>query len=223
MNQVRWATHWYGLEALLNIRNLTLGFAVLFLARINGLLYIINTIDDEVLIKRSGKALIVNTIPFLIFFLFFVISLLVSKGFAADPLTGVISVEKLKYLHNLVQMPFVLILFLAGVIGVLYGIGITVLRRSSSGIWFSGAGTILSVFSMFLIAGFNGTSFYPSLFNLQSSLTISNASSSLFTLKTMMYVSFIIPLVLAYVWYSWKAINNKKITESEMNSEEHKY
>ena len=223
MNQVRWATHWYGLEALLNIRNLTLGFAVLFLARINGLLYIINTIDDEVLIKRSGKALIVNTIPFLIFFLFFVISLLVSKGFAADPLTGVISVEKLKYLHNLVQMPFVLIFFLAGVIGVLYGIGITVLRRSSSGIWFSGAGTILSVFSMFLIAGFNGTSFYPSLFNLQSSLTISNASSSLFTLKTMMYVSFIIPLVLAYVWYSWKAINNKKITESEMNSEEHKY
>jgi cytochrome d ubiquinol oxidase subunit II len=223
MKQVHWATHWYGLEALLNIRNLTLGFAVLFLARINGLLYIINTIDDEVLIKRSGKALIVNTIPFLIFFLFFVISLLVSKGFAADPLTGVISVEKLKYLHNLVQMPFVLILFLAGVIGVLYGIGITVLRRSSSGIWFSGAGTILSVFSMFLIAGFNGTSFYPSLFNLQSSLTISNASSSLFTLKTMMYVSFIIPLVLAYVWYSWKAINNKKITESEMNSEEHKY
>ena len=223
MNQVHWATHWYGLEALLNIRNLTLGFAVLFLARINGLLYIINTIDDEVLIKRSGKALIVNTIPFLIFFLFFVISLLVSKGFAADPLTGVISVEKLKYLHNLVQMPFVLILFLAGVIGVLYGIGITVLRRSSSGIWFSGAGTILSVFSMFLIAGFNGTSFYPSLFNLQSSLTISNASSSLFTLKTMMYVSFIIPLVLAYIWYAWKAINNKKITESEMNSEEHKY
>ena len=223
MNQVHWATHWYGLEALLNIRNLTLGFAVLFLARINGLLYIINTIDDEVLIKRSGKALIVNTIPFLIFFLFFVISLLVSKGFAADPLTGVISVEKLKYLHNLIQMPFVLILFLAGVMGVLYGIGITVLRRTSSGIWFSGAGTILSVFSMFLIAGFNGTSFYPSLFNLQSSLTISNASSSLFTLKTMMYVSFIIPLVLAYVWYSWKAINNKKITESEMNSEEHKY
>ena len=223
MNQVHWATHWYGLEALLNIRNLTLGFAVLFLARINGLLYIINTVDDEVLIKRSGKALIVNAIPFLIFFLFFVISLLVSKGFAADPLTGVISVEKLKYLHNLVQMPFVLILFLAGVIGVLYGIGITVIRRSSSGIWFSGAGTILSVFSMFLIAGFNGTSFYPSLFNLQSSLTISNASSSLFTLKTMMYVSFIIPLVLAYIWYAWKAINNKKITESEMNSEEHKY
>ena len=223
MNQVRWATHWYGLEALLNIRNLTLGFAVLFLARINGILYIINTIDDEVLIRRSGKALIVNSVPFLIFFLFFVISLLVSKGFAVDAFSGKISIEKLKYLHNLVQMPVVLILFLAGVVGVLYGIGTTVLRSSSSGIWFSGAGTVLSVFSLFLIAGFNGTSFYPSLYNLQSSLTISNASSSLFTLKTMMYVSFIIPLVLAYIWYAWKAINTSKITESEMNSEEHKY
>jgi cytochrome bd ubiquinol oxidase subunit II len=223
MNQVRWATHWYGLEALLNIRNLALGFAVLFLARINGLLYIINSVDDEGLIRRSGKALIINSVPFLIFFLFFVISLLLSKGFAVDKLTGTISVEKLKYLHNLVQMPAVLVLFLAGVTGVLYGIGITVLRNSFSGIWFTGAGTVLSVFSLFLLAGFNGTSFYPSVCNLQSSLTISNASSSLFTLKTMMYVSFIIPLVLAYIWYSWKAINNKRITESEMGSEEHKY
>jgi cytochrome d ubiquinol oxidase subunit II len=120
-------------------------------------------------------------------------------------------------------MPVVLILFLLGVISVLYGIGITILRKSLSGIWFSGAGTVLTVFSLFLIAGFNETSFYPSLFDLQSSLTIRNASSSLFTLKTMMYVSFIIPLVIAYIWYAWKAINNNKITEAEMNSEEHKY
>jgi len=223
MNQVHWATHWYGLEALLNVRNLSLGFAVLFLARINGLLYIINTLDDDALIKRSIKGLITNSIPFLIFFLFFVISLLFSKGFTADPMTGTITVENFKYTHNLIQMPVVLILFLAGVAGVLYGIGLTVLRKSFSGIWFSGAGTLLSVFSLFLIAGFNGTSFYPSLYDLQSSLTIRNASSSLFTLKTMMYVSFIIPLVIAYIWYAWKAINNKKITEAEMNSEEHKY
>jgi cytochrome d ubiquinol oxidase subunit II len=120
-------------------------------------------------------------------------------------------------------MPVVLILFLAGVVGVLSGIGLTVFRNSSSGIWFSGSGTVLAVFSLFLLAGFNGTSFYPSLYSLQSSLTIRNASSSLFTLKTMMYVSFIIPLVIAYIWYAWKAINNKKITEEEMNSKEHKY
>jgi cytochrome d ubiquinol oxidase subunit II len=223
MNQVRWATPWYGLEALLNVRNLSLGFAVVLLARINGILYIVNTIEEEALIKRSVKALVINSVFFLIFFLFFVVSLLISKGFASDPLTGTITMEKFKYLHNLIQMPVVLILFLAGVAGVLYGIGITVFRNTVSGIWFSGAGTILAVFSMFILAGFNGTSFYPSLFDLQSSLTIRNASSSMFTLKTMMYVSFIIPFVLAYIWYAWKAINSKKITKEEMNSEEHKY
>jgi len=223
MNQVRWATPWYGLEALLNVRNLALGFAVLLLARINGLLYLINTIDDEAIINRSVKGLISNSIPFLITFLFFVVTLLFSKGFAADPVTGTIAIEKFKYLHNFLQMPVVLILFLAGVVIVLYGIGITVLKKSFSGIWFTGSGTILAVFSLFLIAGFNGTSFYPSLHDLQSSLTIRNASSSLFTLKTMMYISFIIPLVIAYIWYAWKAINNSKITELEMTSEEHKY
>jgi len=219
MNQVQWATSWYGLEALLNIRNLALGFAVLFLARINGLLYIINTIDDEALIKRSGKKLILNSIPFLLFFLFFVISLLFSTGFAADPATGTVTVEKFKYFHNFIQMPLVLIIFLTGVVGVLYGIGISVIRNSVKGIWFTGAGTVFAVFSLFLVAGFNGTSFYPSSYDLQSSLTIRNASSSLFTLKTMMYVSFIIPFVIAYIWYAWKAINNTKITEDEMKSD----
>jgi cytochrome d ubiquinol oxidase subunit II len=223
MNQVHWATPWYGLEALFNVRNLSLGFAVLFLARINGLLYIINAVDNEELLKRAFKGLITNSIPFLIFFLFFVVSILLSDGFAANPQTGTITMEKFKYLHNLIQMPLILVLFLGGVVGVLFGIGISIFRKSLSGIWFSGSGTILAVFSLFLVAGFNGTSFYPSLFDLQSSLTIRNASSSHFTLKTMMYVSFIIPLVIAYIWYAWKAINNIKITEQEMNSEEHKY
>jgi cytochrome d ubiquinol oxidase subunit II len=186
-------------------------------------MYIINTIDNETLIKRSVKGVMINTVPFLIFFLFFVISLLISSGFASDGVTGLIKMEKYKYLHNFIDMPFVLILFLAGVSGVLYGIGITLIKKSLSGIWFSGSGTVLAVFSLFLVAGFNGTSFYPSLYDLQSSLTIRNASSSMFTLKTMMYVSFIIPFVLAYIWYAWKAINIKKITEQEMNSEEHKY
>jgi cytochrome d ubiquinol oxidase subunit II len=223
MNQVHWATQWYGLEALLNIRNLALGFAVLFLVRINGLLYLINTINDEVLLKRSVKGLIINSIPFLVSFLFFIISLLLSKGFSSDAGTGTMTIEKFKYLHNFIQMPVVMILFLAGVVSVLFGIGIAVFRKSLSGIWYSGAGTILAVFALFLVAGFNGTSFYPSLFELQSSLTIKNASSSHFTLKTMMYVSFIIPFVIAYIWYAWKAINNDRITEEEMNSEEHKY
>lgn len=223
MNQVQWATPWYGLEAVLSIRNLSLGFAVLFLARINGLLYIINSIDDDDLIKMSFKSLLLNCVPFLIFFLYFVISLLLSEGFAANPVTGSVTLEKFKYLHNLLQMPLVLIVFLTGVIGVLFGIGISLFRKSTNGIWFSGGGTILAVFSLFLVAGFNGTSFYPSIFDLKSSLTIRNASSSIFTLKTMMFVSFIIPFVFAYIWYAWRSINNTRITAEEMNSEEHKY
>jgi cytochrome d ubiquinol oxidase subunit II len=223
MNQVHWATHWYGLEALMSIRNLSLGLAVLFLSRINGLLYLINSIDDESLCKRSVKGIIANSVPFLIFFLFFIISLLFSKGYTADPETGTITLEQFKYMHNFIHMPVVMIIFLAGVAAVLYGIGIAVLKKSFSGIWFTGAGTILTVFSLFLTAGFNGTSFYPSLSDVQSSLTIRNASSSLFTLKTMMYVSFIIPFVIAYIWYAWKAINKTKITEAELNSGEHKY
>jgi cytochrome d ubiquinol oxidase subunit II len=223
MHQVQWATSWYGLEALASFRNISLGFAVLFLARINGMLYIINTIDNDSLRKRSIKGLTINTILFLAFFLFFVISLLLSRGFEADPLTGIISREEFKYLHNFLEMPVVLVIFLAGVLSVLYGIGSTILKGSATGIWFTGAGTVFTVFSLFLIAGFNHTSFYPSVYDLQSSLTILNASSSLFTLKTMMYVSFIIPFVIAYICYAWKSINNTKMTEDEMKSDEHKY
>ena len=223
MKQVHWRTGWYGLEALLNVRNLSLGMAVLFLSRINGLLYIMNSINDDDLFYRSLRKLLLNTVPFLIFFLFFVISLLLSSGFASDPASGIVSLEKYKYLHNFAEMPVAAVIFLAGVIGVLSGIGISIFKRSSNGIWYSGSGTVLAVFSLFIIAGFNGTSFYPSSYDLQSSLTIYNSSSSLFTLKTMMFVSFIIPFVVAYIWYAWNAINDKKITTEEMSSEEHKY
>jgi len=223
MNQVQWATPWHGLEALLNGKNLALGLAVLFLARTNGLLYIINSVDDEELIRRSNKKLIMNSISFLVFFLFFAVTLLFSQGYAVNDDTGIVSMEKHKYLHNFVQMPFVLILFLAGVSCVLYGIASALFKGSAKGIWFTGTGTVLTVFSLFLIAGFNSTSFYPSSHDLQSSLTIRNASSSQFTLKTMMFVSFIIPLVFAYIWWAWKSINKRKITEEEMNSEPHVY
>jgi cytochrome d ubiquinol oxidase subunit II len=222
LNQVHWATPFRGLEALLNGKNLALGLAVLFLAKTNGLLYIINSIEDEDLLIRSRKKLIFNSIAFLAFFLIFLFSILLSKGFAVTGY-GTIIMEKFKYLRNLLQMPVVMILFLAGVISVLWGISITIFKGSRKGIWCTGAGTIAVVFSLFLIAGFNNTAFYPSLYDLNSSLTLSKASSSKFTLTTMMYVSFIIPFVFAYIWYAWRAINNKKITEEEMKGEEHKY
>ncbi len=223
MNRVKWASSWYGLEAVLDVRNLALGLAVLFLARVNGLLYIINSINDEDLKKRSLKSLPLNAVLFLVPFLFFVISILFSEGFAADPATGTISMEKYKYLHNLIQMPLVLIIFIIGVVGVLYGLFIAIFKKNNSAIWFTSPGTVLAVFAVFMLAGFNGTSFYPSAYDLQSSLTIRNASSSEFTLKTMMFVSFLVPFVLAYIWYAWKSVNVTKITQEEMNNKEHKY
>ncbi len=219
MNQVRWAVPWHGLEALLNGRNLALGLTVLFLARTNGLLYIINSVDNSELTLLARRKLIMNSLTFLVFFLFFLISLLLSSGFAYERATGIVSMEKYKYLHNLIRMPLVLIIFLTGVAVVLYGIAIALFRVSRKGIWFTGTGTILTVIALFLISGFNGTAFYPSSFDLNSSLTIENASSSQFTLKTMMYVSFIVPFVFGYIWYAWKSINNNRITEEEMKSE----
>lgn len=223
VNQVRWGTPWHGLEALLSARNLSLGLAVLFLARTNGLLYIMNTVDDEDLFERSGRKLAMNSLAFLVFFLFFVIVLLVSEGFAYDRNTGAVTMEKFKYLHNLLQMPLVLIIFLAGVVSVLYGIGTALFKASRSAIWWTGAGTILAVMALFLIAGFNGTAFYPSVSDPGSSLTIDKASSSFFTLRTMMFVSFIVPFVIAYIWYAWSAINRKRITGDEMKEEGHMY
>ncbi len=223
MNQVNWATKWHGLEALLNGRNLALGLTVLFLARTNALLYIINSIDDEEIIEKAVRRLVINSISFLVFFLLFAVTLLVSSGFSYDQGTGEVIIEKFKYLHNLMQMPVVLIVFLAGVALVLWGIVATVFSRSRKGVWFTGSGTVLTVFSLFLIAGFNGTAFYPSTYDLNSSLTIQNASSSLFTLKTMMYVSFLVPFIIAYIWYAWKSINVTRITEEEMSAEGHVY
>jgi len=223
MNQVHWETKWYGLEALLSFRNLSLGLAILLLARCNGILWIIYTVNDDNLEKRSVKALIKNAVPFLFFFLFFVITLLVSDGFAADPATGIVSAEKYKYLHNLLQMPLVMAIFLAGVVSVLFGFGLTVFSSSRKGILFSGAGTVMAVLSLFLIAGFNGTAYYPSIHDMQSSLTITNSSSSHFTLKTMMYVSFAIPVIVLYIWYAWKEMNKNRISEEELNAGEHKY
>lgn len=222
-NQVKWATPWHGLEALLNIRNLSLGIAVLFLARVNGLLYLINSVGDEDLVSGARKRLTINSGIFLASFLFFVVSLLVSKGYSIDGTSGAVVTEKFKYLNNFLAMPLVLVLFLAGVAGVIYGIASTVFGQGTGGIWYSGAGTILAVLALFMVAGFNGTPYYPSLYEPSSSLTLMNSSSSHFTLKTMMYVSFIIPFVMAYIWYAWKAINVKKITEEEMRKEGHVY
>lgn len=222
-NQVSWANNWRGLEAVTSLRNLSLGFTVLFLARVLGLQYIVHTVDDKGIHSRSTVCLWRNALPFLAAFLFFAVSLLIANGFVYDPATGVVSMEPFKYLHNLLAMPLVLVLFLLGVVGVLWGIFIMLFRKATNGIWFTGFGTVLVVFALFALAGFNNTPFYPSSADLQSSLTIRNASSSFFTLKVMSWVSLAIPFVLAYIWYAWRSINNQKITEQEMKKESHVY
>ncbi len=214
-----WHNPFRGLEALFNLHNLSLGLALVFLSRILGILYLMNTVENEKLFTQSRKHLLMNTITFLVFFLAFLVRLILKEGFAYNPETMKVSLESYKYLDNLIQMPLVLILFLIGVIGVLWGIFIAWKMENTNGIWYTGAGTILTVFSLFLIAGYNNTCYYPSNFDLQSSLNIQNSSSSKFTLVTMSYVSLLVPFVLAYIWYAWKEINKKKITENEISGE----
>jgi cytochrome d ubiquinol oxidase subunit II len=223
MNSVTWATDARGLEAALSIFNLSLGFAVFFLARVLGLLYFMKTIDNENILSRTRKALLYNAIPFVGFFLLFAIWLMLREGFAVNPATGEVFMESFKYLHNLLAMPLVLIMFLAGVLAVLGGIALSLFRETSNGIWLTGPGTILVVFSLFMLAGFNNTAFYPSAYDLQSSLTIQNASSSHYTLVAMSWVSLFVPFVLAYIIIAWRAISTKKIDEKEMQEESHVY
>jgi len=223
MNQVLWQNPARGLEAVLTFHNVSLGLAVFFLARVLGLLYFIYTIDNDLIVARSQKQLFFTTVLFLVFFLYFLGWLLLKEGFAVNPESGVVFMEKYKYLNNLLQMPVVLIIMLVGVAGVLWGIFSTLFFNGSKGFLFAGPGTVLTVFSLFLIAGFNNTAFYPSVSDLQSSLTIQNASSSKFTLTVMSYVSLMIPFVFAYIYYFWKVMNRKKITDEEMNEESHVY
>lgn len=223
LNQVNWEGPARGLEAALNIRNIALGFSVFFLARILAILYFMNNIDNDAIFIRSRKHLWINTIPFLIAFLFFLTMLLVKDGFAVDPDSKMVSMEKYKYLHNLLEMPVILVMLLIGVAGVLFGIIRALIKKTTRGIWFTGPGTILTVLALFLIAGFNNTAFYPSTFDLQSSLTIENASSSKFTLTVMSYVSLLVPVVVAYIWYAWRSMNRKQITQEELSKEDHVY
>jgi cytochrome d ubiquinol oxidase subunit II len=222
-NQSSWQTPFRGLEAALNIDNLALGLAVFFLARILGALYFLNNIDNENIIERTRKQILINTIPFLVFFLFFAVRLILMDGFAYDPQTKIVMMEHFKYLHNLLQMPIVLVIFLLGVVLVLWGIIVAWFRKSKNGIWFSGLGTFLTVFALLLLAGFNNTCFYPSTFDLQSSLTIENASSSHYTLTAMSYVSMLIPFVLAYIIYAWRAMDKEQINLQDVNEDENAY
>ena len=218
-----WANGSRGLDVLLNPWVVIFGISVVFLARILGTLYINNNVNDDIIRGRVRKQLLVNTVLFLLFFLPFLIVTLVGEGYAVNE-AGVIVMEPMKYLNNLLAMWPLAIILLVGVVLLLFGIVKTVLKPEYvRGIWPAGIGVVLVVLVLFLIAGWNNTAYYPSTADLQSSLTLQNSSSSEFTLKAMFYVSFLVPFVLAYIVYAWRAIDKKAIDRKEIAEDDHAY
>lgn len=206
----RWANASAGLDALLDVWNLVFGVAVMFLARMLGTLYIINNVDDEDIRSRGSVRLIGCTVPFLVLFLVFFVRLLLKDGYAVDAATGVVSLEPMKYLHNYLAMPLLVVLTLAGVVLLLYGVVRTIVSKTYiRGIWPAGVGVVLVVLSLLLVAGYADTAYYPSNADLQCSLTIANSCSSEFTLRTMFYVSLLVPFVFAYIAYVWRVMDRK--------------
>ena len=211
----------HGLEAIFNPWNVVLGVTLLFLARTTALLYFINNIEDEVAYERARKSLLPNAAIFVVLFVAYVVFLMVTKGYDVDPSMGAVSLVQYKYLHNFLAMPVILIVFLVGVVLVLAGVILTLVKKGfRKGIWLEGVGVVLAVLGLLLILGYNNTAYYPSIADINSSLTIQNSSSSPYTLKAMSIVSLLIPFVLAYIFYAWRAIDRKKITRHEMGQDE---
>ena len=215
----RWANASHGLDALLNPWVLVFGFAVVFLARVLGILYVTNNVADDEIRSRVPGRLIAAAVPFLVLFVGYLIHLLLKDGYAVNEF-GLIYMEPYKYLSNFIEMWYLLVVLLIGVVLVLFGIGKTIFSKGYiGGIWPAGIGTILTVLALLLCSAWNNTAYYPSTADLQSSLTIENSCSSEFTLTTMFYVSLLVPFVLAYIVYAWRAIDAKKLTKEEIQND----
>lgn len=220
----RWGSEWHGLEALAEPRCWLLGLTVFFLARTLACLFFINRLQNETLVDRSRKFLLYNSIPFVVCFLAFVIWAFIADGFAVNPETKEVFMEAHKYFNNLIEMPIVGVVFVAGVLLVLFGIGKTLLKKEfSSGVWLTGVGTVLTVCMLLLITGYNNTAYYPSIADPQSSLTIHNSSSSEFTLTVMSVVSILVPFVVAYIFYAWNSLEKKRFDAKDLKDDGHVY
>lgn len=214
----RWANNWHGLEAVAEPFNVGFGLMVMFLAISLGALYLINNISDEKLSPQLRRSLTISFAGFLVMLVFVLIKLLTMEGFAVDG-NGVIVMEEYKYLHNFLQMPAVLAMFLVGAVLLVAGVATTLLKTTfTRGIWFAAPGTVLAVMALFMVAGYNNTAYYPSTYDLQASLTLANSCSSEFTLRTMAVVSLAIPFVVAYIAYFWRQMDKKSLTSEELNT-----
>ncbi len=227
-----WKTPYHGLEAIWTVENLAflqniaLGLSVFFLSRVLAILYFYNSVDNENIIKRSRLCLKVNSLAFVVFFLFFLIRLMFLDGWkyqTEGTITTITYPVANVYWQNIIAMPWNTILLLVGIVLVLWGIVKSLIKPSPRSIWFSGIGTVFTVMALFFLAGYNNTAYYPSTYEAQSSLTITNSSSSHYTLTVMSYVSLMVPFVLAYIVYAWKAVNKKRITAEEFDDESHAY
>lgn len=215
----RWANASHGLDALLNPWVLIFGFAVVFLARVLGILYVINNVNDEDIRSRGSVRLVGAAIPFVLLFVAYLVHLLLKDGFAYND-NGIIYMEPYKYLTNLLDMWYLLVILIIGVVLVLFGIGKTIVSKNYiGGIWPAGIGTVLTVLALLLCSAWNHTAYYPSTADLQSSLTMANSCSSEFTLRTMFYVSLLVPFVLAYIIYAWRTIDAKKLDKEEIRND----
>jgi len=225
----QWATPWHGLEALWTtehlafLQNILLGLAVLVLARLNALLYIRKMTNEPGILTKVKKCIPRHSVLFLVLFLTWFIRLLLIDGFAINPFNQEVFMQSHKYFNNLIRSPFTLIILLAGLTSVLYGLYKANFKNDIKAIWFTGGGTILTVIALFFMAGFNYTPYYPSTYDLQSSISIANSSSSRFTLVVMSYVSLLVPFVLAYIIWAWRAMDRKKINKKELETELEKY
>ena len=217
----QWTSPWHGLEAVANWRNVLLGLSVTLLALTLACQYLMNDIADETLRQRAARRMRQVSVAFVILFVVWLVALLLADGATADA-AGVIVLEPYKYLHNLLELPYVAVVLIVGVVAVLWSIRLG-WNGSRRAIWFGGAGSVLAVLSLLLLAGWNQTAYYPSLSDLQSSLTIANSSSSLFTLRVMAWVSLFIPVVVAYIWYVWRALNRQPLTREELHEGGHQY
>lgn len=216
----RWANEWHGLEAVTNLFNVEFGLMVMFLAVCLGALYMINNIDDKDLRANLRRSLMVCFGGFLLMLVLVLVQFITMEGFAVDA-DGVVTMEKGKYIHNLIQMPVVLIMFLLGAVLLVTGVVMTLMKKEfNRGIWITGPGAVLAVMAIFMIAGYNGTAYYPSTADIQCSLTLSNSCSSEFTLKTMAIVSLIIPFVVAYIAYFWRQMDKKSLTKEDLEKGE---
>ena len=223
MHLSHWTKESYGLEGALNWFNVAFGFMLFFLARIQAALYFLHAIDNEDITKRAKIVLKYETWIFLLLFGYVVFSILMMSGFNYDPLTKVVNIEAYKFLHNLMAMPIVSGTIVVGTLSLLWGILSTLWFKGTRGIWFSGLGTVLVVIGLVLILGYHHTAFYPSLADIQSSLTIENSSGSQYTLTAMAYVSLMVPFVLAYIIWAWRVMDRDKITIDEVQNDAHHY